>query len=124
MKKSITLAALLLVLGTSVFAAVPTAKIHKSSDEVSFVPLSTEKGFAVKISKQEPGKSLVMIYDQDKNVIFKDVLTKGTEAEKGYILTSLDNGDYTVEVTSNKQAVKKHVHVYEEDQKKSYIFID
>jgi flagellar hook assembly protein FlgD len=126
MKKSITLAALLLALGTSVFAAVPPKpKAHKAESpaKIAFVSLSADKGFAVKISKQDAGKSFVMIYDKDNNVVFKDLLTKGTDAEKGYILTSLDNGDYTVEVSANKQNVKKQLHVYDEGQKKSYIFI-
>ena len=120
MKKSITLAALLLVLGTSVFAAAPV----KSHDEVSFTSLPADKGFGVKIAKQEAGKSVVMIYDKDNNVIFKDLLSKGPDAEKGYIISNLENGDYTVEVASNKQVVKKQLHVYDEGQTKSYIFVE
>jgi len=62
-----------------------------------------------------------MIYDQDQNVIFKDVLPKDKTMEKGYILNQLDNGDYTIEVTSNKQVVKKDIHVYNEYKTKTFI---
>jgi hypothetical protein len=125
MKKSITLAALLLVMGTSVFAATSAkSESKKSSDEISFVPLSTDRGFGVKINKQEPGKSIVMIYDRGQNVMFKDLLTKGSSAQKGYVITELDNGDYTVEVTSNNQTVKKQMHVYTYGDNKSYFFYE
>ena len=124
MKKSITLAAILLALGTSVFAASPakpTAPV--SSDEISFAGLKNDNGFEVKINKQEAGKSIVIIYDKDNNVVFKDLVSKGASGEKGYIVTDLDNGDYTVEVTSNKQIVKKQMHVYTDGETKSYFFI-
>jgi hypothetical protein len=123
MKKSIAFAALLLALGTSVFAAVPAVANSSKSDEVSFTSLPSDKGFAVKVSKEEAGKSMVIIYDKDSNVIFKDLLSKGTDAQKGYIVSSLENGDYTVEVVSAKKTVTKQLHVYDEGQKKSYIFI-
>lgn len=123
MKKSIAFAALLLALGTSVFAAVPAVANSSKSDEISFASLPADKGFAVKVSKEEAGKSMVIIYDKDSNVIFKDLLSKGTDAQKGYIVSNLENGDYTVEVVSNKKTVTKQLHVYDEGQKKSYIFI-
>jgi hypothetical protein len=124
MKKSITLAAILLALGTSVFAALPAkTKAPVSSDEISFFGLKADNGFAVKINKQEAGKSIVMILDKDKNVVFKDLVSKGASAEKGYIVTGLENGDYTVEVTTNKQVVKKQMHVYSDGVNKSYFFI-
>ena len=123
MKKSIAFAALLLALGTSVFAAVPAVANSSKSDEISFASLPSDKGFAVKVSKEEAGKSMVIIYDKDSNVIFKDLLSKGTDAQKGYIVSSLENGDYTVEVVSAKKTVTKQLHVYDEGQKKSYIFI-
>lgn len=123
MKKSITLVALLLALGTSVFATVPAVDNSSKSNEISFSSLPADKGFAVKVNKEEAGKSLVIIYDQDSNVIFKDLLSKGTDGQKGYIVNSLENGDYTVEVVSNKKTVTRQLHVYDEGQKKSYIFI-
>src|SRR5258708_35908994 len=103
MKTSITLAALLLLLGTGVFAAAPAkTKGNKMNtrEQVSFIPLHGYRGFAVRVDKQVPGKSMVIVYDQDQNVVYKDCLTKGTEAEKKYILSQLSTGDYTVEVYS------------------------
>jgi hypothetical protein len=123
MKKSITLAAILLALGTSVFAkGAIKGNTDKTDAGISFTPLKSDNGFAVKVEKDAPGKSMVIIYDAAANVVFKDVLTKGTEAEKAYVLSNLDNGDYTVEVASKTQSVKKQIHVYDEGGNKTYFF--
>ena len=122
MKKSIALAALLLVIGTSVFAAAP-AKSTGSLDEISFIPLKSDAGFGVQIEKETAGKSVVIVYDNDGNVIFKDLLSKGASGTKGYLISSLEYGDYTVEVVSNKQTVKKQLHVYDDGTAKSYFFM-
>jgi len=58
MKKSIALAALLVALGTSVFAATTVKTGDKSTDEISFVQLKTDNGFGVKIDKETAGKSV------------------------------------------------------------------
>jgi len=122
MKKTIALAALILGLGTSVFAAVPAkSKAPKAAEKVSFTSLKDDKGFGVSV---EAGKSIVMFYNANNDVIFKDVLSKGGAAVKGYIVTSLEDGDYTVEVKTGKGVVIKQMHVYEDGQNKSYIFVD
>ena len=76
----------------------------------------------VKIDKETAGKSVVIVYDDAQNVIFKDLLSKGESGEKGYMISSLETGDYTVEVVSKGQAVKKQMHVYEDGNAKSYFF--
>jgi len=40
------------------------------------------------------------------------------------VLTSLDNGDYKFEIRSNDEVVTKTVHVYDENDKKKFFFID
>ena len=123
MKKSIALGALLVVLGTSVFAATPVKSgDNGAKDEVSFVQLKKDNGFGVKIDKETAGKSVVIVYDDANNVIFKDLLSKGESGEKSYVISSLEAGDYTVEVVSKGQTVKKQMHVYEEGDAKSYFF--
>ena|ERR1700743_2318748 len=123
MKKSITLAALLLVIGTSVFAATPAkSRSNDLQEEVYFAPLKNDDGFAVSINNETAGKSLVIIYDNDHNVIFKDMLSKEGSAQKGYLIKRLAYGDYTVEVVSDGQSVKKTMHVYDDGQAKSYFF--
>ena len=122
MKKSITLSALLVLLTAGLFAATPVkAAIVPFTDEVTFTSLADNNGIDVKVSKSVAGKTSIVIYDQDKNVIRKDIISDSQTAEKGYILTSLDNGDYTIEVTSNKKVVKQDVHIYNEDEVKTYI---
>lgn len=121
MKKSINWVVLFLLLGASAFATIPAKfKSHnaKLNDKVSFIPLRLKSGFAVMVNKQEPGKSMVLIYDSDKNVVFKDLLTNKTKAEKKYILSYLDNGDYTVEVFSKNHDVKTQFSVYNRGERK------
>jgi hypothetical protein len=123
MKKSITLAALLLIIGTSVFAAAP-AKFtsHNAQDEISFVTLKSDDGFGIKIDKVVPGKSMVIISNNEGTVLFKDVLSKGASGTKGYLINNLEYGNYTVEVYSKNQVVKKQLHIYDDGQAKSYFF--
>ena len=123
MKKSITLAALLVILGTSVFAATSVKSgDNGAKDEISFVQLKHDNGFGVQITKENSSKAIVIVYDNDNNVIFKDLLSKEASGQKGYLVTSLETGDYTVEVVSNGQSVKKQMHVYEDGKAKSYFF--
>jgi hypothetical protein len=123
MKKSITLAALLLVVGTSVFAASPAKfSTPAAKEEITFVPLKSDKGFGVQVNTATAGKTIVIVYDDEKNVIFKDLLSKNAIGEKGYIVNNLPVGDYTIEVVSGGQSVKKEMHVYDDGQAKSYFF--
>jgi len=122
MKKSIALGALLVVLGTSVFAATPFKTGDKATDEISFVQQKKDNAFGVTIAKETAGKAVVIIYDDAQNVIFKDMLSKGESAGKSYLISSLEAGDYTVEVASKGQIVKKQMHVYEDGKAKSYFF--
>jgi len=117
MKKTIAIAALILGLGTtSVFAATAAPKADAS---VSFTSLKNDKGFSVKVAAE---KSVVIISDNDGNVIFKDRISKGVPAEKGYVISDLENGDYTVEVKTETGLTTKHMHVYEDGATKSYFF--
>ena len=120
MKHFIKLTALFLLAATGLFAAVPTkaftADVPSAKFAVTFYSLAANKGIAIKTAG---AKSIVMIYDQDKNVLRKDVLAGN--ASKGYVLNKLENGDYTIEVTSNNQTVKKNIHVYDEDNTKMFI---
>ena len=126
MKTSIKLTALLLLSSTGIFAATSSktkAPAAKANEEITFSSLPSKIGIDVKVGRQDEGKAIVMFYDQDHNVILKDVLPASGSMEKGYILSKLENGDYTMEVTLNKQVVKKAIHVYDEDQAKTFIIL-
>ncbi|MGZ3874416.1 MAG: hypothetical protein ACXVJD_15955, partial [Mucilaginibacter sp.] len=86
--------------------------------------LASNKGITVKLNKEIAGRSVVMIYDQNKNVLRKDVLTSNGVLEKAYVLNKLDEGDYTLEVIANKQTVKKNIHVYDEGSVKTFIIME
>lgn len=120
MKNSIKLTALFLLAGASVFAAVPAkAAVPPKADVVIFSSLPSQNGVGVKVSKNE--KAIVIISDQNGNVLRKDVLSEKKSSEKAYILTSLENGDYTIEVIANGKSVKKAIHVYDEGNTKMFI---
>ncbi|HVS92804.1 MAG TPA: hypothetical protein VHE59_12260 [Mucilaginibacter sp.] len=116
MKKSIAILSLVLGLGTSVFAAPKP----KADESVKFTALKSDQGFGVKVGGE---KSVVIFYDAAGNVIYKDQVSKGLPAEKGYIVTGLENGDYTVEVKTENGSASKKMHVYDDGQAKSYLFI-
>jgi len=116
MKTAIKLLAMGMLLSSSVFASVPKAvpaKKPMKSTMIMFSPLHRQRGIDVRIRNLVPGKEIVRIYDNDGNIYYNDV-SKAKAFEKGYILNQLDEGDYTVEVTLNKdRVVKRAVHVYE-----------
>ncbi|HMG84072.1 MAG TPA: hypothetical protein VK559_13615 [Ferruginibacter sp.] len=116
MKNSIKLTALFLLASAGLFAAVPAKTVKADVPSVTISTLASNKGIAVKATD---AKSIVMIYDQDKNVLRKDVLA--ANGSKGYVLSSLENGDYTMEVTTAGKVVKKDIHVYTEDKTKTFI---
>ncbi|HWD86966.1 MAG TPA: T9SS type A sorting domain-containing protein [Mucilaginibacter sp.] len=120
MKKTLTIAALILAAGTSVFAAPGKSKAPKANNTVSFIEPAKENVFSVKVAAE---RSVVIIYDQDGNAIYKDLVSKGLPTEKSYNVSNLDNGEYTVEIKSEKSDIKKHMHVYDDGQGKSYLFI-
>jgi hypothetical protein len=116
MKNSIKLTALFLLLSTGLFAAAPSKTIGRKAVSmkgmISFSTIPSKRGVEVKINRDAPGKAIVMIYNYENDLVWKDVLKKNKGMEKAYILNQLDNGNYTVEVTLNKQVVKKTAHVY------------
>lgn len=117
MKNSIKLSALLLLAGTGIFAAGATAKpIHPMTPSikgmVTFSPVPSRRGVEIKVNENAPGKALVIIYNYENDMVWKDVLSQKKGMDKAYILNQLDNGNYTIEVTLNKQVVKKTAHVY------------
>lgn len=121
MKASIKFTALLLLAGASVFAAVPAKAVAPAkSPVITFSSLPADKGVGVKV-ENESGKAIVTITDKDGNVLRKDALSSAKGFEKGYILTSLDNGDYTITVTTNGKVAKEDIHVYDEGQIKMFI---
>lgn len=121
MKASIKFTALLLLAGASVFAAVPAkAVVPAKSAVITFSSLPADKGIGVKV-ENELGKAIVTITDKDGDILRKDALSNAKGLEKGYILTSLDNGDYTITVTANGQVAKEDIHVYDEGQTKMFI---
>lgn len=127
MKNSIKLSALFFLLSAGIFATTEaSAKNHtpKTNDVITVSAMKKNLGVAVNVIKADEGKSVVRIYDKENHILLKDFLPNKAEASKGYILTNLENGDYTFEVTSNKEVVTKTVHVYDEDQKKTFFFVD
>jgi hypothetical protein len=124
MKNSIKLTALFLFAAMGLFAVAAKHGLPQPMsrpDRITFTSLPSKNGIQIKVRKAEPGKAIIIIYDSNGDVIQKDVLSHSRVLEKGYILDQLEDGDYTIEVTINKQVVKAAVHVYEEGQNKTFI---
>ena len=116
MKKIISLTGLLLFASTGIFAATPlkptnpnTASIKKM---VTFSTLPSKRGIEIKLNQNTPEKATLIIYNYENDVVWKDALGKNKPTQKGFILSQLDNGNYTVQVVLNKQIVQKTAHVY------------
>jgi hypothetical protein len=125
MKKSFTLAALLLVLSTGLFAAAPTQNVGDGDANKAIVvqAMRTTLGFGVSIQNVNAIKASVTITDKNNNVILFDQLAKGKWVEKAYNLSELETGDYLVVVNADNNQVTKKLHVYEEYGNKAYIFL-
>jgi hypothetical protein len=125
MKKSFTLAALLLVLSTGLFAATPTKKPGNDDANKAIVvqAMRNALGFGVSIHNAGTAKASVTITDKNNNVILFDKLAKGKSVEKAYNLSELETGDYQLVVNADNNQVTKKLHVYEEYGTKAYIFL-
>lgn len=123
MKKLTGLLSVILLLSGSLLAANPAKTIGnylQKGEDITFSSLPEHRGILIKFRKGAEGRAVVLIYDKDKNVLRKDVLSKKS-LQKGYVLNTLENGDYVVEVMLNKEDVKKEIHVYHEGDAKMFI---
>ena len=129
MKTSIKSSALFVLLTAGVFATT-VAKADegnadvtpKAKEVVSFKALDHDRGLKVNFAKTESGKSVVKVYNKDNELLLKDIVPSKTDVSKGYVLNGLADGEYTMEIYTNNQVVKKSIHVYQDgDQKSFYI---
>ncbi|MBD1383712.1 hypothetical protein IDJ75_00355 [Mucilaginibacter rigui] len=125
MKKPFTLAALLLILSTGLFAATPVKKTGNDDANKAIVvqAMRNALGFGVSIQNVSTSKASVTITDKNNNVILFDKLAKGKSVEKAYNLSQLESGDYQLVVNADNNQVTKKLHVYEEYGTKAYIFL-
>jgi len=123
MKKSIKLILLLVVASTWLFATPVTNSTGRQPGDakITFSTLPGKNGIEIKVKKAEAGKAIIIIYNNDGTILRKDVWSHSTVLEKGYVLSQLEVGDYSVEVTVNKQIVKQAIHVYMEGSNKTFI---
>jgi hypothetical protein len=116
MKNKFKLSALLLLAATGVFAATPAKSTNPYAPSiksmVNFSTLPSKRGVEIKVNNDAPGKAIVRIYNWNNDIVWIDALSPKKGMDKGFILSMLDNGNYTVEVYLNKQMVRKTAHVY------------
>ena len=114
MKNSLKLTVLFLLISSMLFGAVPSKRTGKkpvSKDVVTFYALPANVGVDVIVRKHTPGKVMVILYDDNSNMIIKEVVPAKKVMEKRYVLSKLDNGKYTLEVTVNKHSTTKNIMV-------------
>lgn len=126
--KSSAIVAVLALLSSGVFAAENPAKkaapAVAKKDVVVFTALAQDKGVGVIIHKADASKTSVAIYDAENNLVIKDVQAKNSnDVLKGYVLSALENGKYTIKVTANNEVTKRVVNVYTDgNNQKSFLF--
>ena len=129
MKTSIKLSALFFLLSAGVFATtVANAKDNtdvtpKAKETVTFNVLNNDRGLKVNIAQSQSGKTFVRFYNNQKELLMKDYVSSKTAVTKGYVLSDLDSGDYTLEIASDNNVVKKTVRVYQDGDQKSFYFV-
>jgi hypothetical protein len=124
MKKSFTLAAVLLVMSTGLFAASPS-KANTNDDLNNIIvvqAMRTALGFGISIQQTVTAGS-VIITDQHNQIILNDKLAKGKTIENAYNLSELEEGNYFVTVNANNKSIIKQLHVYQEYGNKAYVFL-
>jgi predicted transcriptional regulator len=119
----------LTLLSAGVFAADKTTEAPKAAapakqNLVLFTSLAKEHGVQVIVHKATPANSSVRIYDAAGNLLVNDALSKKEAVSlKGYDLSQLEDGDYTIQVTANKEVTNRIVHVYnDENNQRSFFF--
>ncbi len=123
MKKTIKLTALALLLSTGAFAAVPKTA-HKmmdgKQDNIVFYTLPSQRGIDLRVKKTEPGTTIVTIYDDEGRLLQKDVMNK-TDIRRGYNFSQLEEGDYSIVISSKNHVFKRKIHIYQEGPVRSFI---
>jgi hypothetical protein len=116
------------LLATGVFATEKPkteAPANNKKDVILFTALPQQDfGVGVIINKAAPGKSSVAIYDEAGKQIYKDDMSKGGNVLKGYQLSNLDNGNYSIKVATGNNLVTRNIHVYtDENDQKNFFFV-
>jgi hypothetical protein len=123
MKKIIKLTALALLLSSGLLAATPTGP-HKMAtgkqDNIVFYTLPSQRGIDLRIKKADAGKTVVTIYDDEGRVLQRDEMNK-IDIRRGYNFSQLDNGDYSIVISSKNQVFKRKIHIYNEGPVRSFI---
>ena len=126
MKKSIKLTALALFLSAGLCAAAPRAHVSHmpaaTIDNIVFYTLPSQQGIDMRINKLSPkAKTFVVIRDDNGNVLWRDEMKGKMNIRRGYNFTALDEGDYSIEITSGDIVFKRNIHIYNEGNKRSFI---
>ena len=116
------------LLSTGVFASdkpKTEAPANIQKDVVLFTALPQQDlGVGVIIHKAAPGKSSVAIYNEAGKQIYKDDISKSGNVLKGYQLSALDNGNYSIKVATGNNEVTRNIHVYiDENDQKNFFFV-
>lgn len=67
------------------------------------------------------GNSVITVYDADGNVVLKDKFAIDADTiSKTYLMTDLEAGDYTIEVSSNNKVVKQSIALSDDNEEQYY----
>ena len=124
--KTIIAAAALALLSTGVFASNTNAAQRDTlitGGEISATLAYNSNSFEIDVNilHATEGNSIITVYDADGNVVMTDKFAIATDnISKTYLMTDLEAGNYTIEVTSNNKTVKQGVMLSEDNTDQQY----
>lgn len=119
MKTLIKIPALLFIFGlfsTGAFAATKAVADTTDQDVITIAAMPYDCSVDVSVDKANTGNTMVTIYDGSDDIILREALSKESGTiEKAYDFSGLDDGNYTIEVSSNDTVTEKTVRVYSDE---------
>lgn len=123
MKTSFKLSALAILLTAGLFTASPVKAADLPADQITVRGTGKAMVVGLVLKKESAGRAIVKFYDAQNNEIMRDYVSEKQSSAKGYNLSDLELGKYTITVSAAGEVVTKNVLVYEDEGKKTYIIL-
>ncbi len=125
MKKLIAITALVTLFSANLFAAPAPKKVNGNDLQktVAVTGYNNRMNIVVSLTDAIAIRPVVQITDRQGHQLCAEKLGGKAGAYKSFDFSELEAGDYTLTVTAGQQEFKKQVHIYEEEGKMTYFFI-
>jgi hypothetical protein len=89
-------------------------------DHIIFNTIPSQGGIDLLI-KKNPLPAMVVIRDNDGNILWKNKMRANKATHWAYNLTSLSEGDYSIEIISGQEVFKRNINIYYEGPVRTFI---